>query len=219
MRERPLGTPRRALPRSFYARPTLQVARDLLGCWVVRESPEGIAAGRIVEVEAYRGEDDPACHAAAGRTARNQVIYGPPGMAYVYFTYGMHYCLNVVTEREGFPAAVLVRALEPTLGLDLMRARRGVDALASLTSGPARLTQALAVDARLNGHDLARAPLWLEAARPGERKGRIRRGPRVGIRVGIDRLWRFAWAGHPCVSRSRAASPRRSPAARGRVSR
>jgi DNA-3-methyladenine glycosylase len=195
---------RRALPRAFYHRSTLEVARHVLGCVLVSESTEGRVAGRIVEVEAYRGEDDPACHAAAGRTARNQVLYGPPGLAYVYFTYGMHHCLNLVTERDGFPAAVLIRALEPLEGLEIMARRRGVRAPERLASGPGRLTQALGVDLRLNGHDLTRAPLWLEPPPAGSRRPRVERGPRVGIRVGRERPWRFFLAGNACVSPGRA---------------
>ncbi|MEK6606151.1 MAG: DNA-3-methyladenine glycosylase, partial [Myxococcota bacterium] len=136
------------LGREFYERPTLAVARDLLGCVLVHEAGGVRRAGRIVEVEAYVGQDDRACHAARGRTRRTEVMFGPPGRAYVFLVYGMHHCLNVVTEREGFPAAVLLRALEP---LDLPE---GIDGSAS---GPGRLCRAMAVDRRMNGADLTGA--------------------------------------------------------------
>jgi DNA-3-methyladenine glycosylase len=193
----------RPLPRRFYARHTLRVARELLGCRLVRESPAGRVAGVIVEVEAYRGLGDPASHAARGRTARNGAMYGPPGHAYVYFTYGMHHCLNVVTEGEGFPAAVLVRAVEPVEGLHVMRARRGLEDFALLASGPGRLAQAFAVDLALDGHDLTRPPLWVERPPRRARPGRVVAAPRVGVRSGRERRWRFFLEGHPCVSPGR----------------
>lgn len=216
--------PGRAVPRSFYSRDTLQVARDLLGCLLCRRESDGTwTVGRIVETEAYIGEEDPACHAAAGRTERNRILYGRPGIAYVYFTYGMHYCLNVVTEREGFPAAVLLRALRPEAGLLRMAARRGRDLPRVLTSGPARLCEALAIGRELNGADFRGPELHLRE--DGFRVRRVARGPRVGIRRGIDRLWRFWADGDPHVSpgrpgpaprtRRRPALPVDSEAARG----
>jgi len=193
------------LARSFYRRPTVEVARALLGHLLVRSVGGGLLVARIVETEAYVGEEDPACHAACGRTARNAVMYGAPGHAYVYFTYGMHHCLNVVTEREGFPAAVLIRAAEPRWGQERMRAARGLGPRAAPTlvaSGPARLAQAFGLTRRHNGLDLADPRGELRVERGGRRRGeKIGVSTRVGIRVGADRPWRFFLEGNPHVSR------------------
>ena len=155
------------LPRAFYARPTLDVARDLIGKVLVHDSASGLASGVIVEVEAYIGESDPACHAAPGPTARNAPLYGPPGIAYVYLNYGIHYLVNAVTEPEGSPAAVLIRALEPVDGEALMRTRRarGTGRAAATLSrdeicrGPGNLTRALGITLRDNRLDLTNGPL------------------------------------------------------------
>jgi DNA-3-methyladenine glycosylase len=166
------------LPRSFYDRSTLIVARELLGARLVRILDGIRLAGIIVEAEAYVGEADLGCHARAGRTQRNAVMYGPPGHAYVYFTYGMHWMLNAVTEREGFPAAVLLRAIQPVEGVETIARRRdGRDTL-----GPAKLTQALGVERALNGADLTSrsAGLWIEAGEPVAEENVIT-GPRVGL--------------------------------------
>jgi len=204
-------SPARPLSRAFYARPTLQVAADLIGMRLVHEAADGVAAGRIVEVEAYIGEDDPACHAAPGPTPRNQPLYGPPGVAYVYFNYGVHWLVNAVTEPEGHPAAVLIRALEPLEGLELMRARRaprraggvgewrGRDA--ELCRGPGNLTRALAITGAQNRLPLIDGALRIE--RPARRLAAldaIAWSPRIGIRVGTDQPWRAYIAGHPAVS-------------------
>src|SRR5262245_62497534 len=147
---------RKVLPRAFYDRPTLTVAEELIGKVLVHRTRQGMASGIIVETEAYIGEDDPACHAAPGRTRRNAPLYGPPGVAYVYFNYGMHYLVNAVTEAEGSPAAVLIRALEPVEGVEVMCRRRGpnpgtpVDLRRRLSSGPGNVTKALAIDLRQN---------------------------------------------------------------------
>ncbi|MDR7517451.1 MAG: DNA-3-methyladenine glycosylase [Armatimonadota bacterium] len=186
------------LPRRFFARSTLQVARDLLGHLLVHETPEGVVAGRIVEVEAYRGPRDPASHAYR-RTPRSAIMWGRPGTAYVYFTYGNHYCVNVVTEPPGRAGAVLLRALEPVEGIELMRRRRGTDDVRLLASGPGRLTQALGITAAHNGADLTRPPLYVARGRTGPVP--VARSPRIGIRVATDRLWRYYIPGHPCVSR------------------
>ncbi|HEX7127682.1 MAG TPA: DNA-3-methyladenine glycosylase [Thermodesulfobacteriota bacterium] len=189
------------LPRRFYARPTVEVARDLLGAILVRVADEGTTAARIVETEAYFGLDDRASHGYAGLTPRTRVMFGPPGHAYVYFIYGNHDMLNVVTEREGEPAAVLVRAAEPIAGLDLMAARRGVPGPKGLTDGPGRLCRAMGITRAMNGVDLTApgGPLYI-AARPG-RPPRIVTTTRVGITHDRERLQRYYVEGSPCVSR------------------
>jgi len=183
------------LRRDFYERSTLTVARGLLGQRLVRVIDSERLSSLIVEVEAYIGEDDAACHAACGRTPRNEAMYGSPGIAYVYFIYGMHHCLNVVTGREGYPAAILIRALEPVEGIEGMRARRGGRPDTQLTSGPARLCQALDVDRQFDGADLCApdALLFLEedAAIPDDA---VATGPRVGVRgeeVALTVPWRL----------------------------
>ena len=183
------------LSRDYFARDTLIVARDLLGQRLVRVLDGARLSGRIVEVEAYVGEEDQACHARCGRTERNAPMYGPPGHAYVYFVYGMHHCLNVVTGREGYPAAVLIRALEPLEGIEGMRARRGGRPDAQLMSGPARLCQALDVGRQFDGADLCApdALLFLEedAAIPADA---VAASPRVGVRgdgVALTVPWRL----------------------------
>jgi DNA-3-methyladenine glycosylase len=196
---------RRPLPRGFYDRGTLTVAADLIGKVLVHRTKAGVTAGAIVEVEAYIGETDPACHAAPGPTKRNQPLYGPPGVAYVYLNYGMHYLVNAVTEGEGSPAAVLIRALEPLEGVDLMLKRRGRSAAAvsGLCRGPGNLTKALGISLEQNRLALTAPPLSIEdwgiAARD------VVWGPRIGIRVGVDRPWRCWVPGHECVSGRRGA--------------
>lgn len=181
---------RAPLPAAFYGRPAEQVARDLLGCLLLSEVDDRPAGGRIVETEAYTGPDDPACHASAsvGRTERNDPLFGPPGTAYVHLNYGVHWCLNAVTGEEGHPAGVLIRALEPTVGEETMRDRRGRE---ELTSGPARLTEALGVGPELQRHRLDRSPLRIletEEAVPDEA---VERGPRIGISRATERPLRF----------------------------
>jgi DNA-3-methyladenine glycosylase len=189
------------LSRAFYRRPSLEVAPDLLGRTLVRVLADGTRLGaRIVEVEAYR-EDDPASHSFRGRTARTEVMFGPPGHLYVYFTYGMHFCMNVVTGENGEGSAVLLRAAEPLRGVDRMAANRGLADPRLLCSGPGRLCQALAVDRAQNGIDVVRGTeLRIEAGTPVPPE-RVRSGPRVGIRVATDRPWRFVEAGSPFASR------------------
>ena len=204
---------RRALPRSFYDRPTLDVARDLLGKVLVHRTADGLTAGTIVEAEAYIGESDPACHAAPGPTRRNEPLYGDPGHAYVYFTYGMHCLFNAVTERRGFPAAVLVRALEPLEGGALMRRRRGpaVPAARDLCRGPGNLARALGITLADNRADLTHVPrggagLWIEDR--GLEIDEVRWTPRIGISVGADRAWRCFVAGSASVSGRKSAAGR-----------
>jgi DNA-3-methyladenine glycosylase len=170
------------LPRTFFARPALQAARELLGAHLVRLESSQRLAGLIVETEAYSGEDDMGCHCRAGHTPRTQVMYGPPGHAYVYFTYGMHWCLNFVVEAEGFPAAVLIRAIQPTEGLEAIASRRTGVPSRHWTDGPAKLCQALAIDGSFNGVDLcsSQSALWIE---PGLSipDSSVTIGPRVGL--------------------------------------
>lgn len=209
--------PTRRLPASFFARPTLVVARELLGAVLVHETGEGRAAGRIVEVEAYVGESDPGCHAAAGPTPRNAPLYGPPGVAYVYLNYGMHYLVNAVTEEERRPAAILIRALAPTEGLALMRQRRGEHARDvaddALCRGPGRLAKALGITLAQNHLPLTTSPLAIEA---GVTVRRVAWTRRIGLSRGDDRYWRCVVPNHPALSGTRRwnadARPRPWPA-------
>jgi len=195
-----------ALPTAFYDRPTLEVAADLLGKVLVHRPSGTLTAGRIVEAEAYIGEDDPACHAAAGRTRRNAPLYGPPGLAYVYLNYGIHFLFNVVTEAESRPAAVLVRALEPVEGLELMRARRAPDRKGrdvpdhELCRGPGSLTRAMGITLADNLADLSGRRLYLEDRGGGPPAALIAWTPRIGISGGTDRLWRCYVKGSAAVS-------------------
>ena len=195
------------LPRDFYVRPTLEVARDLLGRHLVRRFDDQEVVGRVVEVEAYCGVDDTACHAARGRTPRTQVMFGPPGHAYVYFTYGMHWLLNAVTEPEGHGCAVLVRAVETVVGLDVVRGRRPGRRERELTSGPARLTRAFAIDGALNTHDLvAGEDLFVAAGQPVDDPA-VATSARIGIGYAapedLAAPWRFFLRGNPNVSKTR----------------
>ena len=198
------------LDASFFDRSVHAVARELIGCRLFYEGCGGI----IVETESYE-RDDPACHAYVGLTARNEVLFGPPGRAYVYLSYGIHSLLNAVAEPEGEAAAVLIRALEPTDGLDAMRARRDVASDDQLCSGPGKLTEALGIGLDENGADLSAEPFAL-LPRPAGWRGEILTGPRIGIAKAVDRPWRFCVAGNRHVSRphprtastSRPARPR-----------
>ena len=190
-----------ALPAGFFARDANSVARDCLGRLLVSTIGGRRCAVRLVEVEAYTGPNDPASHAARWhRSVRNETMYGPPGFAYVYFTYGMHWCLNIVTGRPGYPSAVLVRAGEPVEGLEVMRERRRGIPDHLLAAGPARLTRALGISGQYDGHDLRTRPLWLAE---GERTppSRCRRGPRIGITRAVERRLRYWERGNRCVSR------------------
>jgi DNA-3-methyladenine glycosylase len=182
------------------------VARDLLGCLLVRQSNGTRLSGKIVEAEAYRGEEDLACHAKAGRTKRTEIMYGPPGFAYVYFTYGMHWMLNVVAEKEGFPAAVLIRAVEPVEGIEVMRRLRGMDEISLLCKGPGRLTEAMAIQKTENGLDFCEKASSLRIE-PGvkPKDWEILASPRIGLgktpEPWLSKLWRFHIRGNSFVSK------------------
>jgi DNA-3-methyladenine glycosylase len=180
-----------SLPASFYERDTLIVAEELLGKYLVRQIHHKKMIGKIVEVEAYIGESDPACHAFRGLTPRTKIMYGRAGHAYVYFNYGMYFLLNVVTEREGFPAAVLIRALEPVFGF------KGDDPHPA--SGPGKLCRSMQIDKELNGEPLTGKRLWIGELRSDDRP-EIKWSSRIGISVGQDKLWRAYIAGNRFVS-------------------
>jgi DNA-3-methyladenine glycosylase len=184
--------------REFFERPVLEVARDLVGCTV----RHGDTAGVIVETEAYH-DSEPACHAYVGLTPRTATLFGPPGRAYVYRSYGVHAMLNAVSEADGIGAAVLVRALEPVAGLDAMRARRGLERLEDLCSGPGRLTQALGIGLDLNGSDLSTGPIRLQPRSRTWRERVLATAPRVGITKAVELPWRFSAEGSRFVSRPR----------------
>jgi DNA-3-methyladenine glycosylase len=194
--------------RDFYARSVHEVARDLIGC-VVRH---GETAGRIVETESYHMEE-PACHAFAGVTERTRTLYGEPGRAYVYFSYGVHSLLNAVAEDEGVGAAVLIRALEPVDGVELMRQRRGLERAEDLCSGPGKLTQALGIGLSLNGSSLVDGPIELLTREPGSRQPRVVAGERIGITKAVELPWRFCDADSQHVSRPWPAAMRAPRAA------
>lgn len=187
------------LSQKFYSRPTLPVAKDLLGQILLHETPEGIAAGKIVEVEAYLPKNDPGCHAFRGMTPRNEVIFGKPGYAYVYFCYGNHFLFNIVTERAGVPGAVLIRALEPVKGMELMARRRGGvhPKELSLTNGPGKLTQALGIGRSQNKIPAWRKPLYVQAAKREEAVGVT---TRIGITEGSELPLRFYLKDNPYLS-------------------
>ncbi|HYM57258.1 MAG TPA: DNA-3-methyladenine glycosylase [Solirubrobacteraceae bacterium] len=184
------------LAAEFYARPVLDVARDLLGC----TARHGECAGAIVETEAYH-DSEPACHAFVGLTPRTATLFGEPGLAYVYRSYGVHTLLNAVSEHAGVGAAVLIRALEPLEGLGAMRARRGLERLEDLCSGPGKLTQALGIDVGLNGSDLATGPIRIEPPRRGWEEVEAIVSTRIGITRAVELPWRLCAAGSRSVSR------------------
>jgi DNA-3-methyladenine glycosylase len=208
------------LSTAFFARAPQQVARELLGTCLVRRLDGRRIAGRVVEAEAYGGPEDTACHASKGRTGRNQIMFGPPGLAYVYFSYGMHWLLNVVAGEEGFPAAVLIRAVEPVEGADVMRRLRGDRPDRELAAGPARLCQAFGIEGSFYGADLVRGEtLFFERGAP-VREEEVGASPRVGIdyaaKEDIRAPWRFFIRGNPFVSRARPGPPAHGRRARKR---
>jgi DNA-3-methyladenine glycosylase len=190
---------RKKLPRSFYNRPTLKVAKELIGKYLVVNKNGKSLSGKIVETEAYIGPDDPASHAYKGMTKRNKIMFGNPGYAYVYFTYGMYHCLNFVTEKKGYPAAVLIRALEPIDGIEVMTRRRKKKKIEDLTSGPGKLCQAMGIDRSLCGADLCGKTIYVEDR--GEKTGAIVSTNRIGIDQGKDKKWRFYIKNSRFVSR------------------
>jgi DNA-3-methyladenine glycosylase len=196
----------RKLGRAFYNRPTLQVAEELLGKYIIYHSSAGLLSARIVEVEAYVGEDDPASHAAPGPTKRNALMYGKPGVAYIYFIYGMYHCLNFVTEQRGYPAAILMRAAEPTEGLEILKHRNLKGSESLWLSGPGKFCRGFGLGLEQNGMDLTGSVLYLEDR--GESPANIERSARIGIRKGLDRDWRFFDASSKAVSGRKSAETR-----------
>jgi DNA-3-methyladenine glycosylase len=191
------------ISRSFYEQPTVQVAKQLLGKYLVRKHPDGKTVGRIVETEAYVGPHDLACHASRGRTARTQVMFGAAGHAYVYFIYGMYYCLNIVTEEIDHASAVLIRALEPVEGIDLMKKRRRSEELRNLANGPGKLCLALAIDKALNSADMCGGNILYVEDR-GEPAPKILARTRIGVDYAgkwKDKPWRFLMRGNEFVSK------------------
>jgi DNA-3-methyladenine glycosylase len=192
----------RILRRDFYDRDTEIVSRELLGAILECKTADGITSGIIVETEAYIGEHDAACHAVAGRTRRTEPLYGPPGNAYVYFIYGMHWCINAVTRAEGLPSAVLIRALEPLSGIPLMRRRRPkARSDRDLTNGPGKLCAALGIDRHMNGLPLQRYPLVIRAGETVKETDVVIT-PRIGITQAADWPLRFLVRDNPFVSRA-----------------
>ena len=187
----------KTLKRDFYLQNTVDVARGLLGKILVHKTAGGAISGRIVETEAYL-MDDPACHASRGMTPRNAPMFGPPGHAYIYFTYGMYFCMNAVTAPEGVGEAVLIRAVEPLEGIDLMEERRGTGIITNLASGPGKLCQAFVLGREQNGLDLMKGDLVIEE---GDDVADIVITTRVGIRLAAERPWRFYEAGNRFISR------------------
>jgi DNA-3-methyladenine glycosylase len=181
---------------AFYERPVLEVARDLIGCVVTRDGCSGV----IVETEAYH-DSEPACHAYVGLTDRTRVLFGPPGRAYVYRSYGIHACLNAVCEPPGVGAAVLIRALEPVEGIELMHVRRGVDRLENLCSGPGKLTQALGIELVDNDCDLSRGPVVIARKARDWRNAPVAASRRIGITKAAELEWRFCAVGSRFLSR------------------
>jgi DNA-3-methyladenine glycosylase len=189
----------KALSRSFYQRYTPVVAFELIGKILVFKQKEALFSARIVETEAYLGHQDPASHAYRGVTPRNRVMFGPPGVSYVYFTYGNHHCLNVVTEEDGTAGAVLIRALEPISGIEVMTKRRGQVKLEALTSGPGKLTQAFGITREHSGLNLTQAPFYI-AEGDREESIPVRADRRIGISQAKELLFRFYWLGNKFVS-------------------
>ncbi|MDH5438171.1 MAG: DNA-3-methyladenine glycosylase [Candidatus Bathyarchaeota archaeon] len=191
----------KALPRRFYTRDTLTVAEELLGKRLVRHTTGSKLVGKIVEVEAYGGSDDPGSHAYRGMTPRNRLMFRKGGFAYVYFTYGKHYCFNVVTERQNVPGAVLIRALEPLEGIETMKKNRRTSNVLNLTDGPGKLTEAMNITGKQNGLDLTRSKRLFICKPEEKEKFEVASTKRIGIRVGVNKPWRFYIEDNRFVSR------------------
>ena len=188
--------------RIFYTRDTLKVAKAILGKILVRRTPLGFLTGKIVEAEAYRGTDDPASHSFRGKTIRNEVMFGKPGITYVYFTYGNHHCLNIVTEKSDIPAAVLIRAIEPLKGLESMKRNRSVEKIIDVASGPGKLTKAFQITRKDNNIDVTDSSSNISIHTPIEEKSyQIIQTTRIGIRLAQELPWRFYIKGNPHVSK------------------
>lgn len=194
----------RGLARSFYARPAVIVAPQLLGKVLARETSDGLVRGRIVEVEAYTGESDPGSHAYRGPTPRNRVMFGPPGHVYVYISYGTHFCMNVVTDTMGIAGAVLLRALEPLSGIEIMEANRGRKRLVDLCDGPGKLCQAFGITLAENGEDLGGDRMWIE--NDGFVAEAVETSTRVGLSNGRELPLRFFVPGNAYVSRGKPSA-------------
>lgn len=199
------------LPRSFFAGYTPSVARRLVGKTLVRVHGKEVMSGKIVELEAYRGSRDPASHAYRGPTKRNCVMFGEPGHAYIYFTYGNHWMLNITTEKVGTPGAVLIRTIEPIEGVELMKKNRGISEIRELTSGPGKLTQALRIDKDLNGEDIITSER-LYVLEGGGPEPVVKTSTRIGITVGVNYRWRYFIEGNRFVSRAKPSIPNRQNA-------
>lgn len=190
------------LDQQFFNKDTVTVARELLGCFLHHHIGDGLVSGQVVETEAYLSRDDPACHAARGKTKRNAAMFGPPGTAYIYFIYGNYFCFNVVTGPEGVGEAVLVRAVEPVHGIKIMVQRRGLNCRKTeLTNGPGKLCQAYAIDRTLNGHNLHHPPLYLTGRINHSACLPIIATPRIGLSKGKDKLLRFVVSDNRYLSR------------------
>jgi len=189
------------LPRSFYERNTVVVARKLLGKLLVKRSDDGVIIGKIVEDEAYGGRDDPASHAYKGETPRNKVMFGKPGLSYIYFVYGNHYCINATTEREGVPGAILIRAVEIVDGLQLARKNRPAKSLVELANGPGKLTKALGITKVHNGLDFTTSTGLFICKPERDESFEVIASKRIGIKAGSEKPWRFYMEGNKFVSR------------------
>ncbi len=193
------------LPRSFFEKPTLNIARELLGKYLVVHQGKNILAGKIVETEAYVGEDDLACHASKGRTKRTETLYAKAGTLYVYMVYGMYYCLNIVTEKKDFPSAVLIRAVEPAEGIEQMRKARGTHALHHLASGPGKLCMAFGIGKAMNGENIFGKEIYIEDRGEQPKPKDIAKTKRIGVDYAKhckNYPWRFYSKGSSFISKT-----------------